>query len=89
MNNLSRFNTMAMPSVDWVKSDIGTLSVLSTTSAVHTHVVMVQGKTVTGRSGYTELLVSIDPASLVRKLAVMRVSAELDGRVVTSTAAPL
>lgn len=87
MNTLSRFRTTATHSTKWVLSDIRTPSVASITSTSRSNVVMVQVKSVTGKSGFTELSVSIDPASLSRKLAVMRMSAELDGRDVTSTAA--
>lgn len=88
MNTLSHFHTTATNSTKWVRSDIGTPSVASITSTSRSNVVMVQVKSVIGKSGFTELSVSIDPASLSRKLAVMRMSAELDGRDVTSTAAP-
>lgn len=87
MNNLARFRTTAAPSAAWIESKISPPPVASSTLTGHTHVVMVQVKSVLGRNGFPELAASIDPASLGRKLAVMRVSAELDGKVVSSTAA--
>lgn len=87
MNNLTRFRTTSAPATRWVESPICSPTVSSSTSTNQSHVVMVQVRPVAGRDGFIELAASIDPASLRRKLAVMRVSAELDGKVVTSTAA--
>lgn len=86
MDSLSLFGT-TVPSTPWTESQIGKPAAAATTTTAKSHVVMVQVKSVAGKNGLTELAASIDPASLGRKLAVMRVSAELDGLVITSTAA--
>jgi hypothetical protein len=50
---------------------------------------MLQGKEVTNINGHRELLVYIDPVSLERKLAIIKITAQLDGQVVTSTTTSL
>lgn len=91
MNKLSRFTTTTFttPSA-WTESPIGSTPVgASSTANTSTHVVMIQGKYVTDPRGQSELSVSIDPASIERKLAVMKMSAELDGQIITSTSTAL
>lgn len=84
-----RFSTASKFPGSWVASTIRTPTISSSTTIASTHVVLIPGKYVTGTFGQAELSVSIDPASLERKLAVMKMAAELDGQVVTSTSATL
>lgn len=90
MNDKTLFTTTPTLTGTWVKSENKQLMVSSTTWVNESNcVVMFQGKNVIGARGQNELLVSIDPASLERKLAVLKVTAQLDGQSVTSTATSL
>lgn len=73
----------------WVESKNSAPLVASITRACESnYVVMFEGKNVTGTRGQNELLISIDPESLTRKLAVIKMTAQLDGQTVTLTTAP-
>lgn len=90
MNDQTLFATASPLTGTWVKSENVPLMVSSTTRVNESNcVVMFQGKPVIGARGQNELLVSIDPASLGRKLAVLKVTAQLDGQSVTSTSTSL
>ena len=90
MNDQTFFTTTSTPTGTWVKSENKQLTVSSTTRVSESNcVAMFQGKNVKGTRGQNELLVSIDPASLGRKLAVLKMTAQLDGQSVTSTATSL
>lgn len=94
MNDQIFFTTVPALTRTWVESANVPLNVplkVSSTTGVSESncVVMFQGKPVIGTRGQNELLVSIDPASLGRKLAVLRVTAQLDGQSVTSTSTSL
>lgn len=90
MNDQTFFTTTSTPTETWVMSENKQLMVSSTTWISESNcIVMFQGKNVKGPRGQNELLVSIDPASLERKLAVLKMTAQLDGQSVTSTATSL
>jgi len=90
MNNQSCFTTTSKQTGSWVESDIKSSGVSSTTNVSEPScVVMFQVKNVMGARGQNELLVSIDSASLERKLAVKKMAAQLNGQAVTSTTASL
>lgn len=89
MNDLMFFTTTPTTRT-WVKSEDVQFVVSSVTRVSEPNCVVVfQGKDVKGMRGQNELLVSIDPASLERKLAVLKMTAQLDGQSVTSTASTL
>lgn len=86
MNDQTLVTTAPTLTRTWVESKNVPLMVSSATKISESNcVVMFQGKPVIGSRGQNELLVSIDPASLGRKLAVLKVTAQLDGQSVTST----
>lgn len=86
MNDQTLFTTAPTLTGTWVESKNVPLMVSSATKVSESNcVVMFQGKPVIGSRGQNELLVSVDPASLGRKLAVLKVTAQLDGQSVTST----
>lgn len=90
MNNLSCFITTPRPTRSWVESNLEAPLVASKTKTNESsYVVMCEGKNVTGTRGQNELLISIDPKSLTRKLAVIEMAAHLDGQAVTSTTGSL
>lgn len=90
MNNQTCFTTTSNLLRSLVKSDIGSPVVSSKTKVnSSSYVVMLQGKCVTGTRGQNELSVSIESVSLERRLAVMKMAAQLDGQAVTSTTASL
>ena len=48
------------------------------------HVVLIQGKFINGPSGDKQLMVSVDPAAIERKLAIRELNAQLEGRPIVS-----
>lgn len=82
---LSRSKSTSVSSGTWVKTDeLPRVAVSSMTQAIGSHhVVLLQGKYVQGEHGQQELTVSVDPAALGRKLAIMEMSAHLEGVALT------
>jgi hypothetical protein len=90
MNKQAFLTTSTPLPKSWTEFDISSPVIASTTKAnMSNHVVMLQGKEVTNINGHRELLVYIDPVSLERKLAIIKITAQLDGQVVTSTTTSL
>jgi hypothetical protein len=48
------------------------------------NVVLIQGRYIVGSSGDKQLMVSIDPATIERKLAIRGLNAQIEGRTLKS-----
>jgi hypothetical protein len=48
------------------------------------NVVLVKGQYVIGANGVKQLMVSVDPATIERKLAIRELNAQLEGRILKS-----
>ena len=85
MNDSTTQITMSIPTDEWASSEPPRVLISSNTQyELSDQVVLIQGQYVRGPSGNEQLMVSIDPATIERKLAIRELNAQLEGRTVKS-----
>lgn len=79
-------NTLSVSISDWTEPTIipRVLLTSNTNYELSDQVVLVQGKYIKRESGDNLLVVSVDPASIERKLAIRELNAQLEGRTIKS-----
>jgi len=85
MNKSTTQSTMSTNLNKWTRSEPPQVFINSNTRyELSERVVLVQAQYVSGPSGSKQLMVSIDPAAIERKLAIRELNAQIDGRTVKS-----
>ena len=86
MTKLTTRSTMSISFNEWAESELPPRVLISSNTQyeLSDQVVLIQGQYVNELSGEKQLMVSIDPATIERKLAIRELNAQLDGRTVKS-----
>lgn len=86
MDKTKKSNTTSISYDEWtpLKDQPRVMVNLNTYYESSSNVVFIKGQYVVGANGIKQLMVSVDPATIERKLAIRELNAQLEGRVLKS-----